>query len=192
MEKDTLRLTRAQLLTLLLLGLLLCLSAGMLWYYLAGQSASVAESPAASALQANPGEGEAYTNLAGEAVALDQYLGTVLVVLSWASWCPQCAEELTRIERVTAAYDATSVRYLAINRAEPKETAERFVNYHGISDRRNIILDPSDRYYTTIGGFAMPEILIYDAAGQIHTHIRGQADDEVLRQAIERALDSDA
>lgn len=167
---------------------LLVLAVAVWWQQVYLSSHERSASPAAAALE-GPGEGaDAYTNLAGEAITLDAYLGRVLVVLSWASWCPSCAEGLARVRDITATYPSDQVTYLAINRAEPKETAERYINVMQIATDEQIILDPTDRYYQAIDGYAMPELVVYTAAGDIHQRLRGRITDAQLRTAIDSAL----
>ena len=37
-----------------------------------------------------------FTDLEGNAVGLTSYVGEVIVVSSWASWCPSCVDSLKR------------------------------------------------------------------------------------------------
>ncbi|MFW6210040.1 MAG: TlpA family protein disulfide reductase [Patescibacteria group bacterium] len=171
--------------------ILLLLAAGVWWHQVITSDRNRTPSQAAAALEGSTVAANAYTNLAGEAVTLDTYLGRVLVVLSWASWCPSCAESLTQVRDLALAYPEAEVTYLAINRAEPKETAERYLNVMRIDADNHIILDPSDRYYQAIDGYAMPEIVIYNSAGEIHQRLRGRVTDAQIQAAIEGALTSE-
>ena len=114
-----------------------------------------------------------FTDINGHEVSLDKYLGKVLVVNSWASWSPDSAKELPMLSEVARDYDPKGVKVLAINRAETAATAKRFMRHVNAIDKVELLLDPSDHYYSTIGGYAMPETVIYDEKGDIIVHHRG-------------------
>lgn len=172
--------------TLLTLGLLLTvvlLGSAVVWYVLERNAAAQLETTTAG--QAFSATSSAsYTNLAGEPLSLDEYLGKRVVVLSWASWCPSCADQIRTHELV--AREQPDVAFLAINRAEPATTAERYLSYHQIpiSSPLTIVLDARDHFYKTTGGYAAPETVIFDESGNIVHHLRGNISPETLRSSL--------
>jgi thiol-disulfide isomerase/thioredoxin len=158
-------------------------------YYLKNQT-HIAENPATKALVADI-EQAPYTNLAGEEARLDQYFGEVLVINSWASWSPYSATELPALARVSETYGAQGVKVIAINRAEAKTTAESFLNTLGVAEELELILDPDDRYYKSLSGYAMPQTIFYDRAGNIVHHQHGVMKEVDIKKYIELALDSE-
>lgn len=129
-----------------------------------------------------------YTDLAGNPIDLSDYAGSVLVVNSWASWCPFCTSELPLISEIVGEYSDQNVVALAINRQESKEMAERYLRT--ISGQENIVfvLDPDDHFYESIGGFAMPETVIYDRNGKEVWHKRGVLTHDELHHYIDEAI----
>ena len=81
--------------------------------------------PAAQALLIED-QNNSFTNLNGEAVSVSDNFGKIIIVTSWASWCPQCVESLNRLGQIAADYKDRGVIVLAINRAEDKYSAERY------------------------------------------------------------------
>ena len=77
---------------------------------------------------------------------------------------------------------------MAINRAEPATTAERFLSEIKVSEHVTLILDPEDRYYESIGGFAMPETIFYDREGNMTHHNHGVIKLEDMRKYVDAAL----
>lgn len=146
-----------------------------------------AAAPASQALTVGPTEA-GFTDLSGNPVPLTDRVGAVLVVNSWASWSPDSAVELPRLAAVAAEYEAEGVRVVAINRAEIKETAERFLRTVDAYDQVELVLDPDDHYYRSIGGYAMPETIFYDAAGEIVHHHRGVMREIDIRNYLDAAL----
>ena len=136
------------------------------------------------------GEQSPYTDLYGNTIVLSDYIGEVLVVTSWASWCPACATDLPRLSAVATSYESKPVHFLAINRSEPPNTADRYLRTVKATSGVLLILDPDDRFYKSIGGYAMPETVFFDAAGKIVYHARGSMRTEEMRKYIEKALES--
>lgn len=129
-----------------------------------------------------------YTDIDGNPVALDDYLGQVLIVTSWASWCPDCAQLLPELSDLSGRFDDAEVVILAINRAEPQTTAVAYLKSIGAVDGVNLILDPEDRFYDSIGGFSMPETLVYDRTGRKIAQLRGGVTQETISVRVTEAL----
>jgi len=140
------------------------------------------------ALFSNP-EGEApYTDLLGNPVSLEQYLGKTLVVATWASWSPFSTADLSMMTELSAEFANREVVFMAINRKESKEQAARFLetlpNIAGVV----MVLDPRDAFYLTVGGYAMPEIVIFNSKGEVLEHYRGVADKGSIKNILVQAL----
>jgi len=140
------------------------------------------------ALFSNP-EGEApYTDLLGNPVSLEQYLGKPLVVATWASWSPFSTADLTMMNELSADFSDKGVVFMAINRKETKEQAARFLetlpNIAGVV----MVLDPRDAFYLTVGGYAMPEVVIYNSRAEVVEHYRGVTNKDDIKDVLERQL----
>lgn len=129
-----------------------------------------------------------YMDLNGNEISLEEHLGKILVVTSWASWSPFSKNELETLDVIAKDYDSSEVVFLAINRKETRDRAQRYVNTVAEVTNVNIILDPEDRFYKLIEGYAMPETIIYDKKGEIKSHIRGSFKEEDIRRNIDNAL----
>lgn len=152
-----------------------------------GKQTALQNSPAGLSLRSDE-QVSPYTDLEGNPVALTDYVGKVLVVNSWASWCPFCGGELTKLSSIAETYTDEGVQVLAINRAEPATTAERFLRSVGATDGVMLILDPDDRYFESIEGFTMPETVIYDRTGAVIYRHHGEVPIDKLRQYLDEAI----
>ncbi len=124
----------------------------------------------------------------GRVVSLDDFAGKPLVINSWAVWCPFCLEELDDFAAVQRELK-DEVVIIAIDRAEPLATVKKFTDEIGVSDDLVFLLDPSDSFYTAMGGFAMPETLFVRADGTIDFHKRGPMKREEILERIKRLID---
>ena len=131
----------------------------------------------------------AFTDLSGQEVSLNAVLRErrVVVVNSWASWCPFCVEELRMLDRVAAEF-SDDVRFIAINRRESVNQANRFLQTVGELKHLEIILDPDDRFYADIAGYTAPETIFFNQRGEAVIHHRGVLSEEQLRSHLTEVL----
>jgi peroxiredoxin len=90
---------------------------------------------------------------------------SALVLHFWASWCPECREELPALERVARGCVSTHVRVrvLAVNVGETADQARQYAKEHGLS--LPILLDPRGRAWRSIGLRGLPANLVWTAQG---------------------------
>ena len=170
--------------------LILALAAG--YVYFSQQRAdtrALAVSPAAKALQ-NSTTTENFTDFKGNQADLEQHLGQTLIVNSWASWAPASVAELQLLTGVAAQYKEQGVIVIGINRAESRTTAARYLETLGLTDSVQLIVDTDDRFYRSIGGYTMPETVIYDTKGSVLLHKRGAITTAELRLVLDQTLQS--
>lgn len=86
-----------------------------------------------------------------------------LVLHFWASWCPECRDELPALERVARACEATRVRVLAVNVGETAEQARAFAEEHGVT--LTVLLDERGRAWRRAGLRGLPANLVWTAEG---------------------------
>lgn len=130
-----------------------------------------------------------YTDLNQNPVDIKEYAGRVLVINSWATWCPFCTQELKDFVALKNEF-GDQIHVLAINRSEEPTTARVFVERAGGEQGLVYLLDPDDVFYRSVGGFSMPETVFYDREGNIAVHKRGFMDLSEMRKHTEKALNS--
>lgn len=119
----------------------------------------------------------------GNEIELEDLQGKILVINSWAVWCPFCREELSDFIKLQQEFQEEII-VIAINRAESLEKGKGFTDSIGITDEIIFLLDPSDSFYASIGGFSMPETLFVDRQGNIKIHKRGPMQFEEMKEKI--------
>jgi thiol-disulfide isomerase/thioredoxin len=86
------------------------------------------------------------------------------VVHFWASWCPECKEELPRLERSIAdCSNDKGVRIVAVNVGESADDARRFLERHGSS--LPLLRDPEGRVWRRLAR-GLPANLIWTPEGR--------------------------
>lgn len=139
--------------------------------------------PAAQALLLEEGQ-QSFTTLNGDTVSVSDHFGKIMVVSSWASWCPECNLGLTQLSNLADEFKDKGVVVLAINRAENRFTAERYLQTVTLSENLQIIIDPEDHYFGASAGYAMPETIIYTKDGQEALHQRGYIHIDELKSKV--------
>jgi thiol-disulfide isomerase/thioredoxin len=127
---------------------------------------------------------DTYTSLSGEAVDLDTYRGDLLIVNVWASWSPFTPQDHEILGKMKSKY-GDNVSILAMNRMESKETAEAYLSTIGKKEGIDYIIDGTDTFFNSLGGYAMPETIVFDPVGNIFFHKRGMVTEAELTTAID-------
>ncbi len=171
----------------LLILVVLLVIAGLVTWYIRYSAVRDEVGKAASELLAES-ELTPYTTLTGEPFSFTEYRGSVRVVNVWASWSPFAATELPILNTIAATYGDRSVVAIGVNRKEQKERAAAYIG--SIPAVPNVIfaIDETDAFYQSVGGYAMPETIIFNAAGDIVWHYRGVVTYELIAAELDALL----
>mgnify|MGYP001604825884 FL=1 len=170
--------------TLIIIGILVALAAGGLIISRTGDHQSMSPTNKPTAERAPDFSLQDYN---GKTVNLAEFAGKPAVINSWAAWCPFCRKELVDFAAVQKEF-GNNVAIIAIDRAESRETAKKYTDELGVTNDLIFLLDPSDSFYQSIGGFSMPETIFIDKSGNIIERKRGPMDINEMRQKIQKIL----
>jgi len=170
------------------LGLLLLVIIGVAvtTYFVRTQAVREAADVANEALF-SPEATAAFTDLEGKPINVSEARDGVVIATTWASWCPQCATELQLLNDLVGQYPPDSVRVLALNRMEPSHQARRFLAPMPTLTNITFVLDNQDHFFAAIEGYAMPETIVYNQAGEIVLHKRGNLAPSEVEEALSTA-----
>ncbi len=172
--------------TLVVLTLVLVLAGAGTWYV---RSSHIRNEVGKSATELlHESEATPYQTLTGESFTFGEYRGKIRVVNVWASWSPFAQSELPIISEVVSTYKERGVVALAINRNEPLERAQAYVATLPLLPELVYVIDETDAFYTSVGGYAMPETIIFNTAGDIVWHYRGVITKELLTEQLEELI----
>lgn len=125
----------------------------------------------------------------GKTVGLADFAGKPLIINSWASWCPFCREELPAFVAAQKEF-GDKATIIAIDRAESIGVAKGYTDRQGTTAGLIFLLDPSDSFYQSIGGFSMPETIFVDKNGVVVDHKRGPMDLSEIRERAQKIFAS--
>ncbi len=180
---------RGLLFRFLALGVLV-FAAVALFMFLLARIATV-PSPAAPASMAGGGEAGLgtyptpdfrFASLDGGQMSPRDFLGEVVLIDIWASWCGPCRLQAKMIEQIHAEFAARGVRFLAVNVGEDEATVRAYVADHPFP--YPVLLDSADtlsRRYQILG---LPTLMIVNPQGEIQFLHTGVVDVPTLRQKL--------
>lgn len=105
------------------------------------------------------------TNLDGESVSLFDYLGKVVLVNLWATWCPPCREEMPTLQAFYDKYSSDGFVLIAIDQGETSQQVIPFVNEYNLTFP--IWLDVSSEAGRVFKTMNLPSSYVIDRAGRV-------------------------
>ena len=73
------------------------------------------------------------SNVDGQQITLHQYLGKVVFLNFWATWCIPCREEMPALEQLHQAYQSQDLAILSIDLKESADQVKAFFQKHSLS-----------------------------------------------------------
>ena len=110
----------------------------------------------------------------GQVVALQDYLGQIVVLNFWATWCPPCIEEMPSLNRLQERYNDRGMKVLAVSVDEDPDDYRNFLTQNEIAFLT--LRDPSRRVSLQYGTVKLPETYIIGRDGYLLNKIIGPAD----------------
>lgn len=103
--------------------------------------------------------------LDGSSVTLSQLQGRTVLLVFFASWCPDCHKQLDAIKAVQDNFDDEKFSILAISRGEEVATVREFVNSRGYTF--TIGVDSDNTAYSLYATQYVPRCFVIDPLGRI-------------------------
>ena len=104
-------------------------------------------------------------SLAGGTVKLRDYLGRVVFLNFWATWCPPCRDEMPSMERLHKLLGGRGLEIVAVDLQEPKNTVQKFVKDNSLTF--TILLDARGSVGGAWGAQSIPTTYLIDRKGRI-------------------------
>ncbi len=118
----------------------------------------------------------------GETISLSDYAGQVVLVNTWATWCPPCKAEMPTLNAFYEAHKEDGLVVLAVNSQEEADTVRRFIQANGFSFP--VLLDSQGEVMSRYNVRGLPTSFVIDRDGSIKYVHTG----EITRQQLEAVI----
>lgn len=128
---------------------------------------------------------------AGLDVSSDDYLGEVLVVNFWASYCAPCRVEAPELEKLSQKWADKGAVFLGVNTYDESETSLAFgrtygVTYPSVIDAKSAAVQLA--FAGTVAPSALPTTIVLDREGRVAARILGALPAASILDAIVKTL----
>lgn len=124
-------------------------------------------------------------SLDGMSLNPKNFMGRVVVIDLWATWCGPCHMQAEFLETLHKEYEGQAVQFLAINSGEDRSTVEEFVERSPFP--YPVLMDPNQTVMRRFKASGLPTLLVVDVTGSVSFMNVGVVDTATLRREIEKA-----
>jgi thiol-disulfide isomerase/thioredoxin len=129
--------------------------------------------------------GLAGTSIEGRAISLSGWLGSVVVVVFWASWCTPCQAEQPAVDALARQEMRSGVRFAGVSVDSDRSAAQSYVTRFSVP--YDSLLDASQSLVIGFEVAGPPTTFVIDKAGRVSAQLIGEVDIATLRAGIAAA-----
>ncbi len=122
------------------------------------------------------------SDLQGNPSSLTDYLGQVVLVNNWATWCPPCKAEMPALQAYYQTHAAQGFVILGIEAGEPADEVTAFVKQYGLTFP--VWLDPKGLALKAFRNFSLPSSYVIDRDGVVRLAWSGAISREMLEKYV--------
>ena len=105
------------------------------------------------------------TMLDGSSLTLSDFRGQTVLLVFFATWCPDCQRQLTALEAVKAGYADKNLAILAISRGEKRADVRNYISEYNYTV--NVGVDTDSSIYSLYAEKYVPRCFVIDPLGRI-------------------------
>ena len=126
-------------------------------------------------------------SIGGKNLKLSEYVGNVVFLNFWASWCAPCREEMPLLDALHQKYEDLGFVVLGVNVEEQTDLARSYISRRPV--KFPILLDPQNQVSKAYNVIAMPTSVVIDRSGNMrYLHQGYKAGDEAQYSKIVKQL----
>lgn len=122
------------------------------------------------------------TDLQDERVSLENYLGQVVLVNNWATWCPPCKAEMPALQAFYEDHHHQDFTIVAIEAGDPPAEVAEFVATYDLTFP--VWLDPAGAATDAFRNPALPSSYVIDKTGTVRLAWVGAVNLDALEKYV--------
>ncbi|NQS91416.1 MAG: TlpA family protein disulfide reductase [Chloroflexi bacterium] len=126
-------------------------------------------------------------DLDGNEVSLSDFVGEVVLLNNWATWCPPCRLEMPEFKAYYDKYKDRGFQVVAIEAGQPEAEVRSFVEEAGLEFV--ILLDPENLSLITFQRNSLPNSFVIDRKGNLRMAWLGAINGPTLEKYITPLLE---
>lgn len=126
-------------------------------------------------------------DLDGNVVSLSDFVGQVVLVNNWATWCPPCREEMPEFKAYYEKYGDEGFQIVAVEAGQPEAEVRAFVEEQGLEFI--ILLDPGNLSLITFQNSTLPNSWVIDRRGHLRMAWLGAINGPTLEKYVTPLLE---
>lgn len=121
-------------------------------------------------------------NITGEEESLNDFLGQVVLVNNWATWCPPCKAEMPTLAGYYNSHVDEGFMVIAIEAGDPQDQVAKFAQDFKLPFK--IWLDPDSKALNAFRNGSLPSSYVVDRTGVIRYAWTGEINREMLEKFV--------
>ena len=121
-------------------------------------------------------------DLEGNEVSLSDFMGQVVLVNNWATWCPPCRQEMPEFQAYFEKYVDEGFQIVAVEAGQPEAEVRAFVEEQGIEFV--VLLDPGNLSLITFQNSTLPNSWVIDRRGYLRMAWLGAINGPTLEKYV--------
>jgi cytochrome c biogenesis protein CcmG/thiol:disulfide interchange protein DsbE len=142
--------------------------------------------PQTEAPQSEAAPDFALQTIDGRTVRLSDYRDQVVLLTTWATWCPPCRAEMPDLEAYYRQHQGDGFVVLAVNSRENSDTVAAFLEEHDFTFP--VLLDPGGVVAKNYGVRGLPTSFFIDRDGMVRGVWSGQLSPARLKEFVDPLL----
>jgi peroxiredoxin len=127
------------------------------------------------------------SRLDGQAESLDDYLGQVVLINNWATWCPPCKAEMPDLQAYYVEHKDQGFSVVAISAADAENDVRTFVEQYQLSFP--VWLDPQNQALSAFRNQSLPSSYVVDRTGTVRLAWTGVISRDMLEEYLTPLLE---
>ncbi|SEO71043.1 Thiol-disulfide isomerase or thioredoxin [Amphibacillus marinus] len=123
-----------------------------------------------------------------ESYCLSDDFGKIVVLTFWASWCPDCSNDMPLKERLFQSIDSDKVKFITINVSGRERSKADAIRYFNSFMTQPTLVDNGIEVYRKYKCLGVPTTVIIDQNGTIINQFTDQANTMEIMTALTQLI----